>query len=523
MQPDWKRTEHEKWFDRSPGLLLQSYRTIPERPFVSAVMTGRNRSLAAWGGLLGTLATSLLAIAQLPDTRLQPISIPPPPALAPPAAQIVVPALQPGGQFALRLSDGAAPFEVTISAGAHSTLFGIVRTADTTKTLSGGVPLLVSTSTTLASASELLGVRFKGTSSGTALPAQIPLSVSVRDGRGRTASVATTVFPVAPRLAIGATFTGSIARQALSVPLQIQGVPPGMNVALRGGLFPSLTLQETGCVFMFNSAPAAVRADSLGMASFPGVQGAFGVRPDASERGPCTIAVQATVGPAGGTQAFHLKQGGLTLAQPVYHEVRDTFVLRELFGFTAQTRSLLNGTQNLGYPEPIGLCQGDSLGFETVKVGVVNVGGDLAFRIRSGPIGTVCEWRSRLAPIDSGLQLGSFRWSVTKVGSKCCSGAVTGCDPETSRGMIAGDAMPLITGTRSTAADQDFFQDGWGNRIAATIDGSQSSVSSSAWGKYQLNPATVHLHCNATVVNDHGITLLLESVTLRGPPGSSFP
>ena len=83
--------------------------------------------------------------------------------------------------------------------------------------------------------------------------------------------------------------------------------------------------------------------------------------------------------------------------------------------------------------------------------------------------------------------------------------------------------MPLITGTRAATADQEFFQDGWGNLIAATIDGSYAPASSSAWGKYQINPATVHLHCNATVLNDHGITLRLESVRLRGPPGSSFP
>ena len=485
-------------------------------------MTERNRLLVG-SALLALLGTSLLAVAQLPGAPLQPKLSPPPPALRPLAPQIVVPALQPGVQVALTLSNGAAPFEVSISAGSYSALFGIVHTANTTKTRSGGVPLLAGTSATLASAPELLGVRFRGVSSGTPLPAQIPLTVSVRDALNRAASATTSIFPVAPRLAIGATFTRSIARQALSVPMQIQGVPPGMSVALRGGLFPSLTVQETACLFMLNGAPAAVTADSLGVATFPGVQGAFGVRPTASETGPCTIAIQATVGPAGGTQAFLLKQGGLTLAQPVYHEVSNTYALRELFSFTAQARSLLNGSQKLGYPDPIGACQGDSLGIETIKVGIVEVGNDLAFRIRSGPIGTVCEWRSQLASLDSGLQLGAFTWSLTKVGTKCCSGAVTRCDPEANPGMIAGDAMPLITGTRSATADQEFFQDGWGNLIAATIDGSYAPASSSAWGKYQINPATVHLHCNATVLNDHGITLRLESVRLRGPPGSSFP
>lgn len=442
-------------------------------------MTERNRLLVG-SALLALLGTSLLAVAQLPGAPLQPKLSPPPPALRPLAPQIVVPALQPGVQVALTLSNGAAPFEVSISAGSYSALFGIVHTANTTKTRSGGVPLLAGTSATLASAPELLGVRFRGVSSGTPLPAQIPLTVSVRDALNRAASATTSIFPVAPRLAIGATFTRSIARQALSVPMQIQGVPPGMSVALRGGLFPSLTVQETACLFMLNGAPAAVTADSLGVATFPGVQGAFGVRPTASETGPCTIAIQATVGPAGGTQAFLLKQGGLTLAQPVYHEVSNTYALRELFSFTAQARSLLNGSQKLGYPDPIGACQGDSLGIETIKVGIVEVGNDLAFRIRSGPIGTVCEWRSRLASLDSGLQLGAFTWSLTKVGTKCCSGAVTRCDPEANPGMIAGDAMPLITGTRSATADQEFFQDGWGNLIAATIAGSQESVSASA-------------------------------------------
>lgn len=460
---------------------------------------------------------SACAVAQLPTS----ITIPPPPAFTALAPQVVVPALQPGGQIALRLSGGAAPFTVSVAAGSHTTLFSIVRTADTSKTTSGGLPVLASTSTTLSSASELLGVRFRGVSAGTALPAQIPLTVSVRDARNRTTSVATTLFPVTPRLTISDSFSGYIARQALTVGLQIQGVPPGMRVAMRGGLFPSLTVAETACLFMFNPSTSPVTVDSLGNAVFTAVQGAFGVRPGTSEQGPCTFAVEATVGPNGGSHAFLLKKSGISLAAPVIHELRDTSSLRELMGFESRSTTLLNGSENLGYPNPIGVCQGFS-GPDPVKVGNLVAEGDLSFTIRSGPLGTVCEWRSKLTAIGRGLQLQSLRWSVSKVGSKCCSGAVTRCDPLQPPGPMSTAAMILITG--SSSADDDFFSDGGGASVAATIDGSRANtVSSADWGKYQLKPVTVHLHCDPTLVNDHGVTLRLESVTLRGPPGSRFP
>lgn len=482
-------------------------------------MIGRGSRTSLFAGMMAMLG-SAGAVAQLPGSK----SIPPPPALTALAGQIVVPALQPGGQIALRLSGGAAPFEVTIATASHSTLFGIVRTADTTKTESGRLPLLVSVSTTLQSASELLGVRFKGVSVGTALPAQIPISVSVRDALSRMVSVSTTLYPVTPRLAIGDSFSSGITRQALSVSLQIQGIPPGMRVALRGGLFPGLTVAETACLFMFNPAAPTITADSFGNAVFTGLQGAFGARPGTSEQGPCTFAVEATVGPAGGAQAFLLKKTGITLAAPVVHEVTSTGSLRELMGFESRSTTLLNGSanQDLGYPDPVGVCYGVS-GPDPVKVGnLIDANGDLSFTIRSGPLGTVCEWRSKLTPIGNGLQLQSLRWSVSKVGSKCCSGAVARCDPVQSPSTMSTAAMILVTG--SSSADDDFFDDSGAARIAATIDGSRATaVSPSEWGKYELNPVTVHLHCDPTVLNDHGITLRLESVTVRGPPGSRFP
>jgi hypothetical protein len=190
-------------------------------------------------------------------------------------------------------------------------------------------------------------------------------------------------------------------------------------------------------------------------------------------------------------------------------------------GFESRSTTLLNGSENLGYPNPIGVCQGLS-GPDPVKVGNLVAEGDLSFTIRSGPLGTVCEWRSKLTGIGRDLQLQSLRWRVSKVGSKCCSGAVTRCDPVQRPDMMSTAAMILITG--SSSADDDFFSDGGGASIAATIDGSRAnSVSASDWGKYQLKPVTVHLHCDPTLVNDHGVTLRLESVTLRGPPGSRFP
>jgi hypothetical protein len=185
-----------------------------------------------------------------------------------------------------------------------------------------------------------------------------------------------------------------------------------------------------------------------------------------------------------------------------------------LFNFTPST-----GSENyLG--GIFGVCSGTSLGVEAVNVGIIEAGNDLAFRIRSGPIGTGCEWRSQRFNVDNGLRLVAMNWEVAKVGSKCCSGAFTNCEPANSVGAIATGAVPMAA---SPYFDSPPFFDGGGAATAARIDGSTGGTTQSDWGKSNFTPMTVRLRCDSTLVNDHGITLRLNSVVLEGPPGRKFP
>lgn len=66
-----------------------------------------------------------------------------------------------------------------------------------------------------------------------------------------------------------------------------------------------------------------------------------------------------------------------------------------------------------------GMCGGTSVGAHgSVPVGIVNVGGKLAFRARSGPIGTECHWKVATNRLDTGWVL-HMNFRVRRIGDKC--------------------------------------------------------------------------------------------------------
>lgn len=190
----------------------------------------------------------------------------------------------------------------------------------------------------------------------------------------------------------------------------------------------------------------------------------------------------------------------------------------------------LKATLGVRVSSSLGICEGTSIGPANYSVGVVENGADLAFRIRSGPIGTECQYISKAWSLPDGVRLGSIRWeSVREIPpgqeqGKCCVVSAFGNDcitmPLHSGFNFTRGTVPVVTGEVSeappyysvTSTDRQILEDG-----VIIFDNSSPrvvTVVKPLWGKLQ---------CTNTLVNDHGVKLVLRELVLIGPPGLTFP
>jgi len=448
---------------------------------------------------------------------------PPPPPLtikSAPPQQVIVPGLQPGKVIEIALVGGKGPIQIAIDAGVHSQLFSVARRPTSTGRKSPQQPInqfQIGAANSIASADEFLGIRYAGVAATGQMASQIPLTIRATDAAGSTVSAAMTVYPVDPQITIASNqFNNVIAKQAITVTVNLDRLPPGVSVLpLANRVYENLTVAETNCFFLTNGAGVSAVADLAGRVTFQ-IQGSFGVRGSVVDQvHSCTFALEFAVG--GSQRAAHsfvFEKTNIGLVAPVRYTLENTNAVKSQFNFLPSNGSGgdLGGT--------FGTCSGTSYGVEAVSVGMVDAGNDVAFRIRSGPIGTGCEWRSQRVDVADGLRLVAMNWEVSKVGSKCCSGAFTNCEPEKRINAINSEAVPMV--------DKGFFgiplDDGGGAFVAEQINGQRYSTKRNPdWGKSYFMPLTVRLRCDPTLVNDHGITLRLTSIVLEGPPGRKFP
>lgn len=166
--------------------------------------------------------------------------------------------------------------------------------------------------------------------------------------------------------------------------------------------------------------------------------------------------------------------------------ITSTAQLRQYFHFVEPTA--LNG---------VGTCSGDSFG---TPVGLITEGGDLALRIRSGPIGTTCPWslkgigplRTDIYPNAHALARG---WSVERLEWV-----------ETTRGthcVVSRDGAARDMRVMKVSFGRGTLFMGW-QAIGA--------------GEYRdANSREVFLTCSPTPLNDNEVTARLDAVVLRGP------
>lgn len=230
--------------------------------------------------------------------------------------------------------------------------------------------------------------------------------------------------------------------------------------------------------------------------------------------GTCAIGIELTL--PGKPEPARLVAGPIAVQPPVR--------------YTVSTTSRLRNTLSVRISGSLGICEGTSLGFTNYTVGVVESGSDLAFRIRSGPIGTECQFTSKAWTLPEGVRLLSTKWErVEEIPSgqnegKCCVVSAFGNNcitmpPHVGFNFTRG-AAPIVTGERSelppyysiTSSDQQILEDGviiFDNQSPRLV-----TVVKPMWGKLQ---------CTNTGVNDHGVKLVLRELLLEGPPGLTFP
>lgn len=172
-----------------------------------------------------------------------------------------------------------------------------------------------------------------------------------------------------------------------------------------------------------------------------------------------------------------------------------------------------------------GTCKGvsDTL-FGKFSVGVGKKGGDITFKIRSGPAGTRCAFALDALKLPQGTDIEEVRFSVDKVGTKCRLGAAA-----TLPGDLAALLIPSFLSSPTLDRTEGFVL----KPTTLTSTGAKSVAARGWWANPLTEPSSGKfvawnlvmpswvgtLQCDATAVNDHGITLRVDSITYRAPVG----
>ncbi len=230
--------------------------------------------------------------------------------------------------------------------------------------------------------------------------------------------------------------------------------------------------------------------------------------------GMCAIGIELTLPIR--PEPSRLVAGPIPVQVPLRYTLAGTSNVRSTLGFR------ISGS--------LGICDGTSIGPTNYPVGVVESGADFGFHIRSGPLGTECQFTSKPWVLPDGVRLVSTKWEdVQEIPSgqdkgKCCVVNAFGHNcitmpPHVSNNFTRGTA-PVVTGQRSesppyysvSSSDQQILEDG-----VILLDNQPPrmvTVVKPMWGKLQ---------CTNTLFNDHGVKLILREMVLEGPPGLTFP
>lgn len=168
-------------------------------------------------------------------------------------------------------------------------------------------------------------------------------------------------------------------------------------------------------------------------------------------------------------------------------------------------------TRRTGIANTLGICDGTSIGPEgSFPVGVVKVGRDLSLRIRSGPIGTNCNWVIHATGLRPGWEM-RLRLEESRLGTKCNSSTDSDSSGPSGIRHDFSTLAPLYhTGNGSVVLSYN------------NVHGSPPTGLNVQESMHHFR--FVNLKCSPTLSNDHAVTMRIVSAELfgRGGPGCTW-
>jgi len=330
-----------------------------------------------------------------------------------------------------------------------------------------------------------------------------PIAVIVRatDSRGTQASAAFSIAPVAARISAISKPGGTVRDQAIALGVDVDLLPPGARIDITESVSAaSIEPRPAVCAFTFRqassgAAPSATAgANGSARITVPGRFFAY----DHAKTGPCAVVLKGRLVRGGGAdEPIEIRKMDISLSTPTPYVVQGTWGIRDRLAFDVRP----------GLP---GACVGASVGGVPQPIGVHQVGADLAIGIRSGPLGTDCAAKSAAWTLPDGFRVAGIDWDVVTERDACCVGNAclpSGSSPDTTLvvpGAIPSENVDAYDGNAASDADKP----------PPRADGSRPPF---------LSRMHVRLGCKATPLNDHGVKVVLRSVSFEGPAGASFP
>lgn len=453
-------------------------------------------------------------IVGIPEVRL---TVAPLAFTAPLAGSIAFPAEKPGGQLTVQTRGGILPITISVEAGAHGALFAIATPTSNEFTVGGTSAISPVQSGPASTIKDVLKgpipagpiervLKFTGGTSANLVPAQIPITLVAIDGKGSRATLALTVYPVAPRLA--SVDTPIDPYRTIAVPLSFLGLGGAATVELKSLAGCSISLNPNiryPVQHNVNSGAASTSRTAILQAT------------------GTTCTVTATI--ALRLPGRKTSEAPITVSAPVKlaarhsYRVTGTWALRDQFNFRLHQTNA-----------NIGTCAGDSIGpippFPNFPVGVREHSGDISMAIRSGPFSTTCFYLSDQWVLPDGVTLKAFKATQTidppaTIGSKVtCSAFDISDTGDLAKHTVRGLKKIYPDNEPSDGGGAGFTVSGWGP--LATSDGVILLQNNNRFTTILL-PTFARLKCFKTLTNDHGMRLVIDEFEFLGPPGLTFP
>ena len=324
--------------------------------------------------------------------------------------------------------------------------------------------------------------------------------------------------PARPKIASVGVRSGVVARQPTNVSVHLEGL--GKNAQFEFVRVLSAFSRRVQCYYRRNpniGLQSRHRADQNGRYRLT-IPGWFILKAYTNPHKNCFLGVEikrpVRVSGKRLMRAVRLESGRIEIAKRRLYTVRKTWRLQKRLNFKKVAA--------------YGKCTGTTLPVpKRHKVGVRKFNDDISIHVRSSAIGTDCQFSSSGWLLPSGVEVVSVDYKVVKYKKKCCIANAFGGACVTNFGPNVITSVNLNRGAANVIRGKK-----GGNTYAITTYGKdfkrhgksvRENTSRPRGLATYLQPMWTRLQCANALTNNHGVRLILRSVTFSGPAGLKFP